>query len=138
MTGTRVFISPSQAEFVSGQKMPTHATINAADAWRKQRAEDSSRALLDALLAYGSRHGLPNLSTAQCLARMRRFSAPPPPPAPSPSRPARWTAEEDAALRQMRGQGKTSGMIGYKLKRTVNAVLARERALKLRGGEASA
>lgn len=57
MTGTRAFIAPSQADFVSGCKMPSSQTIVAADTATKEAARLGSAALLRAIDSYFRRGG---------------------------------------------------------------------------------
>lgn len=63
----RVFTLP---EFEAGCRMPSFASITAADSAQRKAAEASSKLMLTALLRYGARHGLPNLSPGDCRQRL--------------------------------------------------------------------
>lgn len=56
--------------FEAGARMPSHNTIMAAQTYERAHAEAGSDRLLVALLRYGSKHGLPNISADQCRAKL--------------------------------------------------------------------
>lgn len=50
----------------AGCKMPSFAQISEQDALRRVQAEINNETFLQALYSYGARHGLPNISPAEC------------------------------------------------------------------------
>lgn len=119
--------------FIGGGNIQSANTIEIRDVERQRSAEAGSERLLLALFHYGSRHGLPNLSSDWCAAQL-----PPPAPVEPRKKPAdnAWTRSEDAAVLYWRGRGLGYGRIAHRVPgRSASAVASRLRVLRLRSVE---
>lgn len=104
------------------------------DANRRADAQDGSRRLLERLLSYGLKFGLPNLGLAQIRIRLNDLnrSPPPEPPKQRAPHPDAWSPDEDAKILRFRATGLSYGQIAMRLMtrgRTGDAVAARLRIL---------
>ena len=60
---------------VGGCVLPSDRGITIWDNVNASRAQEGSRMLLEAMLRYGARHGLPNIDPETCAWRLRRLAA---------------------------------------------------------------
>lgn len=94
-------------------------------------AKSASERLLIALLRYGTKHGLPNMSADQCRALLEAEPCTPPyvPPTVRGPRGNCWRPEEDQDAVSLRRQGETYRTISRAVERSPAAVAARLRYL---------
>lgn len=131
--------------FEAGCRMPSMEAIRRQDMAQLSAAAVGSGQLLAAMLRYGARHGLPNLSADECWLRLQADRPKPvPPPPPKIDRRAsayrrreadQWTDTDDQRAIALRKRGLTYGTIARITNRTKDAVASRLRYIGFRGGE---